>query len=429
MSSETPNKKCLLTVLLGNALEFYDLGLYGFFAPTISAFFFPSHDKFILTIASMSVFAAGFIMRPFGALFFGHIGDFLGRKLSISSTILIMAIATFLIGIIPTYETIGILAPLGLILCRLTQGICTGGEYNNAAILTLEHVAPTKRGLYSGYMTASSILGFFLASSISSIMFILPSTPVWFWRVPFLIGAIIGFIGFYLRRNYIKESPVFQKKKTYSPFFMQAKLNIKNIITTLCVGWFAGVLSLSLIGYIPTYLNSVTKLLPNQIALVSNLGIFVYMIFLPVMGYLADKFGIERIMKISAVLTLIGAYSIFTLLSSGELPKVIAGELSLSLLAALFLGPMHAYILSLFPVEFRCRGISFSFALGVGIFGGVGPLVSTFLIENLTFPQAPALYFIASAITWISVVHLFKANNRTRPVLERPSLSNLSLKT
>ncbi|MBY0282213.1 MAG: MFS transporter [Alphaproteobacteria bacterium] len=409
--------KVVGVTLLGNLLEFYDLGLFGFFAPVISPLFFPTEDPLALLIASMSVFAAGFISRPLGALLFGYIGDRRGRKISLSHTILLMACPTFIISILPTYASIGILAPIILMFCRLVQGICTGGEYNNAAIFLLEHQDPKKRGFFSGMVTASAIFGFFLASSMAVFVSFFPLENSWSWRLPFLWGAFIGLVGFYLRKGTILESPVFKEMvENNSPLKISQllKMSSKGIIATLGIGWVAGTLSLSLVGYMVSYLTSIVHLSSSQASFISNLGLLFYMLGLPIMGALSDKTGHNVMMQIACFLTTLLAYPLFCLMTSGYVPFILSGEIGLALLAAMFLGPMHAYMLEVFPAQFRCRGISTSFALGVGFLGGTAPLISTMLIQTFHFSEAPALYFILSGIAGLIATSL---KVESRPVL------------
>jgi MHS family proline/betaine transporter-like MFS transporter len=404
--SFSANKKISFIVILGNVLEFYDLGLYGFFAPQIASLYFPAENKFVLLLASLGIFAAGFITRPLGALIFGYIGDFLGRKITLTHTMLLMAFPTFIISILPDYQTMGVLSPLLLLSCRLLQGICTGGEYNNAAIFMLEHCEPAKRGLYSGLMTASSILGFFLASCASLLITFL-SLPSGSWRIAFLLGALIGVVGFYFRRSYIAESPEFKKQGGTTLFvWSEIKSNLRAMCYVMAIGCFAGTLSLSLIGYIPTYLSVIAELSSLQTLFISNLGVFIYMIFLPLFGFLSDKLGARILMKAAAVIVILGCYNIFLLMSSGEFISALVAVIILALLCALFLGPMHAYMLHLFPPSFRCRGISISFSLGTGILGGIAPLVSTYLINTTGQSAAPAFYFILSASFVLLVFNL-----------------------
>lgn len=387
------NKNPLL-VLIGNLLEFYDLGLFGFLSVIITPLYFHCDDGISSLLASASVFAIGFVMRPIGALAFGYIGDTLGRKVCLSRTILLMAVPTTCISFLPTYDQIGLVAPIMLVLCRLLQGFCTGGEYNNAAIYLLENVNSPKKGLISGIMIASSIIGFFLASMVAALVIAFPQYSHWSWRLAFLLGALIGVIGFYLRKSQIKESnfsAIQKKSDTYKGFYS----NWKNIGVTVCIGWLAGTLSLSLVGYMTSYLTSALHPSLSQASLINNIGLGVYIVFLPVFGLLSDRYGHREVMQWGALSTIFLSYPFFHLLSSGFF---YSGQIGLALLAALFLGPMHAYMLKLFPSSFRCRGISTAFAIGVGIFGGTAPFISTLLLKMSEINEAPALYYMVSGI-------------------------------
>lgn len=386
--------KTPLLVLVGNLLEFYDLGLFGFLSVIITPLYFHCEDGITSLLASASVFAIGFFMRPIGAIVFGYIGDTYGRKVCLSRTILLMAVPTTLISLLPTYDQIGLAAPIMLILCRLLQGFCTGGEYNNAAIYLLENVNSHKKGLLSGIMVASSIIGFFLASMVASVVIAFPQYSSWSWRLAFLLGALIGIVGFYLRKSQIQESS-FSVSQNQSDTYKEFYVNWKNILVTACIGWLAGTLSLSLVGYMTSYLTSVLYLQLPQASLINNVGLGVYIFFLPVFGFLSDRCGYRRVMEWGAISTIFLSYPFFYLLSAGFF---YSGQIGLALLAAFFLAPMHAYMLKLFPPSFRCRGISTAFAIGVGMLGGTSPFISTLLLKTSGINEAPALYYIISGI-------------------------------
>lgn len=395
------NKNRLL-VLIGNLLEFYDLGVFGSLSIIITPLYFRCDDAVSSLLASAGVFAIGFCMRPIGALIFGYIGDKFGRKVCLSRTILLMAIPTTVISVLPTYDQIGFAAPVILILCRLFQGVCTGGEYNNAAIYLLENVEPHKNGLLSGLTVASSILGFFFASVVASLVIAFPEHTSWSWRLPFLLGAFIGVIGFYLRKSQMKEIDLYKmqaQKNTLKEFFA----NRKSILVTLCIGWLAGTLSLSLVGYMPSYLTSILHLSAPEASFINNIGLGVYIVFLVIFGFLSDHWGYGRMMMWGACLAALLSYPLFYLLSAGF---VYLGQIGLALLAALFLAPMHAYMLRLFPPSFRCRGISTAFSMGIGMLGGTAPFISALLLKIIEINEAPAFYYIISGLVGLLALKL-----------------------
>ena len=200
-------RRIVLTSTIGNALEFYDFTICGVFIATLSRVYFPSSNPTLSLFASFFAFSAAFWTRPFGAYIFGYIGDRFGRKKALSISVSLMGLPTFFIGILPGYEILGVAAPLMLILCRMIQGLCTGGEYNGAAIFALEHAANRQPGFISGFISASCVLGAITATVAGFIVF-LPSMPAWAWRIPFLFGAVVSFVGYYLRRT-SQESPAY----------------------------------------------------------------------------------------------------------------------------------------------------------------------------------------------------------------------------
>ena len=405
----TYKKPILWPVLAGNALEFFDLGLYGCLSLLLASKFFPSFDPFAQTIAAASLFAAGFMTRPLGAIIFGHIADQYGRKKSLTLTLAIMGIATLSVSLLPTYDNIGVLAPILLTILRFTQGICAGGEYNSAAVFVLEHIEEKRRGFISGIITATSIFGFFMASIITNFTTVSFSGD-WSWRAPFLIGSLIALVSYILRLKTL-ETPEFLKIKsskqfTVSPSFIEVIKNGRPMITTVGVGCLAGVLSLTIVGFLPTFLLNFGNMPSGYEKFCAQLCLFAYFVSLPLFGLLSDYTTQKKLMIFSSLTSCFISFPIFLLLLSPSVSKVIIGILLLSCLAASFLGPMHAYMLSIFPTNQRCRGISMGFSIGVAIFGGSAPLISTSLIKMTGLPYAPAFYFLFSSLIGLMAVYL-----------------------
>lgn len=412
----TGKKPILWPVLAGNALEFFDLGLYGCLSPLLASKFFPSSDLFAQTIAAASLFAAGFVTRPLGAIIFGHIADQYGRKRSLTLTLAIMGVATLSVSFLPTYGDIGILAPVLLTILRFIQGICAGGEYNSAAVFVLEHIERKRRGIVSGIITATSIFGFFMASIITNLTTVsLPGD--WSWRVPFLIGSFIALISYILRLKTM-ETPEFLKTKSSRKFivsssFIDVVKNRRAMISTIGIGCLAGVLSLTIVGFLPTFLLSFGSVPPGYEKFFSQFCLFLYFILLPVFGLLSDYITQKKLMIFSSVTSFFISFPIFLLLLSSHLSNVVIGTFLLASLAASFLGPMHAYMLSVFPINQRCRGISMGFSIGVAIFGGSAPLISTSLIKMTGLAYAPAFYFAFSSLMGLMAVCLRHPEDET----------------
>jgi MHS family proline/betaine transporter-like MFS transporter len=385
----------------GNILEFYDFTLYAAFASTIAMLFFPIESLELSLIATFGIFAIGFVVRPLGAILFGHIGDKYGRKTSLVFSILLMAFPTFLIGIIPTYESIGIWAPVLLTLCRLLQGICAGGEYTGAAIFTLEHILPKRRGLVGGILILTCVGGALLASLIAIFINSL-NLPDWKWRLAFMFGGIIGIISIYIRLK-LEETKVFEelranKKIIEIPLLSVLREQKKSLFTMITVGGLNGATIYTLFGYSVSYLIH-TANISSEIAYMSSIvGLVSLMITAPFFGHLADRLGSKVIMFFGASGVSIFSYIYYTGFMSQDILTIFVSQITLGILAAMYVGPQHLFSLSLFSPEERMTGISLGYALGMALIGGTTPIISSYLIMKTGDATTPFLWLSFSAI-------------------------------
>lgn len=418
------NLKNFIAAFLGTALEFYDFALYGFFATTISRLFFPDTDPIIALIASYSVFAAGFIMRPLGGIVFGYIGDNFGRKKSMLISIIAMMIPTCLMGLLPTYDDVGLLAPMMLALCRLLQGLCAGGEFSGAAIFVIEHSIPPKKFFSGSLVTASSVVGMLLASSLAS-FFTQESMPECAWRIPFLLGIVIGLLGIYIRKN-IQETEDFRasqkSKKTPTPFIKMLLEQKEALLITLSVGAFIGILYYVPFVFMGHYLECVAGLKTSTTLLLITSGLLVYMGCIGSAGYLADRWGGDRLMKLAALSSILLSFPAFFLLQTGHFGKIWVGVLILSALAGTFVGPANGLTAHLFETQNRCRGVSFSLSLGISLFGGITPIVLTWLIDATHNTYIPSLWLLmGGCIGYAAVCRAKKITYGLMPMTPTPS--------
>jgi len=395
--------KILPATVMGNALEFFDFTIYGIFAATIGRIFFPLEDPTASLIASWGVFAVGFIMRPLGALVFGYLGDKLGRKIALSTTVLLTGLPTLVIGILPGYDQLGLLAPFILICCRLLQGLCTGGEYNGAAIFALEHVGKMKPGTVGGIITASCAIGA-IAATFSGYL-ISNFGAEWMWRLPFIFGAFISAIGFFIRM-YMNETPEFsalkeQKVKTLGLIELYSSFPSSSFLSFV-VGSLNGALSYTLFGFLNVYMSKYLGLDPAIAMKYNLLGLAFFMFGSPVAGYFFDKVGGNKAMIIVGSVIFMGAYPVFILLQTLNPVLILLGQSLLGILAASIAGSGHGYMQALFPTQARYRGVSINFCLGMAACGGTAPLLMTYLIEvKQASLYAPAFYLMLLAITFI----------------------------
>ncbi len=400
--------KNFAAAFMGTALEFYDFALFGLLAPILSKLFFPKEDLTVALIASYSIFAAGFLIRPLGGVVFGYVGDTFGRKKAMLISIMAMMIPTSMIGLLPTYDQVGLIAPLILCICRLVQGLCAGGEFSGAAIFVIEHADNKHKYISGSLVTASSVVGMFAASIMASLC-ALETMPEWGWRIPFLLSVPIGLIGFYIRKN-TQETAAFnqaQKNEVRQTHSISSilKNNVIPLLITFGIGSFIGVLYYVPFVFMGHYFTLVTTLSTSTTLFIITLGLIVYMSCICIAGYMADNFGPQKVMMSTIFATLVLSYPSFWLICSGQYSSVIMGELILAVLAGMFVGPANGLTASLFDVKSRCRGVSFSLSLGISLFGGLTPVLMIYAISHTEILMWPAFWMIIGAL--IAVVAIY----------------------
>lgn len=404
--------KIFLSTIAGNALEFYDLALLGFLAPTIAHLFFSSENPRLAAIGSLGTFAIAFVVRPLGAILFGHFGDRVGRKRALVLSITMMCVSSTLIGCLPTYENIGVTAPILLICCRFIQGIAIGSEYNGAAIFALEHYEGNKRSFFGSLLSAGAISGYLLASGISLIC-TQSWMPSWGWRLPFFFGLVIAAVGLYIRRN-ISETPAFTSlEKNAIPNYPLMNAFITNPLSSLAtIGFGISIsnIALMLMGYMTTYLVNVLHI-PSATAMFINvMAISILAVFIPIMGYLGNILSSKVVMMISAWMIVALIFPIYTLTVTLQPFNILMAQGLLAILTAGLIGPSHSVIFSLFPAHNRYSGACFNYTLGAAC-GGVGPIISEVLIQKTQNITSPAFFIMLSSVVTIVSLILISIKN------------------
>ena len=405
-------KKEIFATIAGNVLEYYDVTLYGYFAAFLAPLYFPFESATSSIIASFVTFALGFVTRPLGGIVFGHIGDRLGRKRALALTILLVTIPTFTIGVLPTYETIGLAAPAILIICRLLQGLCAGGEFAGAAVFINEHAEKGKDGFAASLLATSGFAGAIIGTAFGAFC-TAKFMPDWAWRAPFILAAAFGIIAFYIR-YYIEETKEFKEIRSegaisHAPLLGAIKSQPVNILCAVGLGAAATVPYYALAIYMGSVFASDLKLPTSQTMLI-NMGIMIYWaLLLPIVGRLSDRVGKVRVMMIATVITAVTALPAFWLIKeSVSLERVILIQLILTTSSAAFVAPIAAVLPTLFSVRERYSGIGFAYSLGGALFGSTTPIISTLLKSKLEMSIAPAIYITAIAL--VGVLSLKFAN-------------------
>lgn len=400
---------------IGGGLEIYDFTIYVFFAPIIAKLFFPLENNLVPLLNTFAVFAIGYLARPIGAFFFGHFGDRLGRKKGMLLAISLMAIATGGIGCLPGYSSIGIAAPIILIILRFMQGIAVGGDLPGALTFVSEYTTSSNRGLYCGLLFCAVNLGIVLASAVGAILTQLLSQDQlisWGWRMGFLLGIGIGVLGFYLRAK-VEETPGFkllqeQNAIVKHPLQHLAKAHWQHTIIGIGLFWFFAVVISQVFLYMPTFLNTAAHLPLSQALFFNVFSLLIFSLLIPIAGWISDKVGRRIIVIVTATLFLALSYPLYSLLLNPNQIIVGIGLLCFAILSAGIIGTAPAILTELFPTHVRYSGVAVSYNIAHAIFAGLTPMIATFLLYKFPFGQAVSFNLILSAIVGLLVTLLMK---------------------
>ncbi len=395
---------------LGGALEFYDFTIYALFATYISPHFFAISDPFVALMDTFLVFALGYFARPLGGIVFGHFGDRWGRKTAFSLSILLMAGATLGIGLLPSYESVGIIAPIGLLLLRLLQGFSVGGEIPGAAIFTIEHVPVGRRGLAIGLVFMSITLGNSLGASVGLLLTgILSQEQMmsWGWRLPFVIGFVLGIVSYLIRKK-LFETPVFlnmieQGKLQHKPLLKLLTTSRKQLLRGfLLTAVSSGIISLFL--YLPTYLSNILYVHLSHAFLINFITFLGFAICTAFFGWGSDYIGRRNLLATGAIFLIIASYPFFCGLTRVGEHFVWIFSLAFAIFGGMINGSFAVLITECFPAAIRYSGVGLCYSLGMAVFGGTAPLAFTWLIHNFNMPEAPSLYLIGCGICTLAAV-------------------------
>src|SRR5437763_2694048 len=428
--AEYPIKRIIFASGLSTMIEWYDFYIFGSLAAVMSALLFPGKDPTWDLIKTWALFATGFIVRPFGALVFGRIGDLIGRKYAFLITLTIMGLSTFLIGLLPTYATIGVLAPTILLVLRLLQGLAPGGEYGGAAVYVAEHVPDNKRGYYTSFIQITATLGLFVSLGVILAVKKMMSDAdfkAWGWRVPFLLSIVLVIISLWIRLT-LKESPLFasikaQGKASLAPlresFGNWANLRIVLLVlfgATAGQGivWYTGQF------YALSFLQSVLKIDLAQASVIVAVALLLAMPFFVVFGALSDRIGRLKIMmagNLIAALTYLPIYHAMKDHAGDPKNPNMALLIGLVFIQVIYVtmvyGPIAAFLIESFPAKIRYTSFSLPYHLGNGWFGGTLPLIAGLLVVK-TGNILAGLYWVMGIALMTFIVGSIFLNERHR---------------
>jgi MFS family permease len=394
---------------VGTSVEWYDYHVYSLAAAlVIGKLFFPEASPLAGTMAAFGTFAVGFIARPLGGILAGHLADRIGRKKVMVMTLTLMGVATMLIGLLPTYNQIGVAAPILLVLLRLLQGLSAGGEWGSAALMAVEHAPAEKRGKFGNFVQLGTPAGMFLANVIIlAVTFSLSNDQfeVWGWRVPFLLSAVMVGIGYFIRAK-VEESPVFQDlertaKDVKIPMVELFKTQKKRIVLAILSFVGSNAIGYIFLAYIISYGTAQVGLSRNFMLTVLLIGCSTWFVSMIYFAGLSDRIGRIKVYVIGYSLFILWAFPFFMFFNTGDLGLIILGVVILSFGLAATYGPQAALFAELFPAGIRASGASLSYALGACISGGFAPLIATAL-----FGATGTVYAVSGFMVAISLVSL-----------------------
>jgi len=402
---------------VGNVLEWYDFAVYGYFAAAIGRVFFPGQDPVAQVLAAFGIFAVGFFMRPVGGALIGHIGDRLGRRAALTFSIAAMAIPTFLVGVLPGYDTLGVAAPILLTLMRMIQGLSVGGEYTTSVVFMVEHAPAERRGLIGATASCGAVGGILAGSATGALLASLMSPEAlesWGWRIPFLAGLVVGLAGLALRRGLHEEASA--KEHVRSPLAETFREHGSLLLRLAALSVFNSVGFYLMFVYIVSWLQVVDGVEPARALGINTISMVVLLPLMVAMGWVSDRIGRRPVMMAATLLAIVGSWPLFWLMHSANPAVVVLGQLGFVLVVGTFCGCQPTVMVEAVPARVRCTAIALGYNVTLGLFGGLSPLVATWLVERTGNHYSPGFMIMAAAAVSFLALLTFQETYR-KPLL------------
>ncbi|GAB6853557.1 glycine betaine/L-proline transporter ProP [Asaia astilbis] len=400
-------KRAVGAAALGNAMEWFDFGVYGYIAVTLGKVFFPAADKSVSLIATLATFSIAFLIRPIGGAIFGPLGDRYGRQKVLAATMIAMSLGTFAIGLIPSYASIGIWAPILLLLARLVQGFSTGGEYGGAATFIAEYSTDRRRGLMGSWLEFGTLAGYVAGAGVVTLLQVSMTEEAllsWGWRIPFLVAAPLGLLGLYARTR-LEETPSFQayaaeaEKREHDRPGWRSLFSVHWRQLLKCVGLVLvfNVTDYMLLAYVPSYMTVSLGYKESKGLILIIVVMILMMPFNVLGGFLSDRIGRRPMILGASAALLVLAIPCFHLIQSHSDGRIFLGLLLLGVALAGFTSSMPSTLPALFYTPIRYTALSVAFNLSVSLFGGTTPLVMAWLVKKTAYLDMPAWYLMGAA--------------------------------
>ncbi|GAB3557260.1 MFS transporter [Arthrobacter alkaliphilus] len=426
-------KKALGGTIVGNTMEWYDVGVFGYLITTMGPVFLPEADKSVQTLFLLGTFAATFVARPLGGIVFGWLGDKVGRQKVLATTLLLMAASTFAVGLLPGYAQIGIMAAALLVILKLIQGFSTGGEYAGATTFVSEYAPDKRRGFFASFLDMGSYIGFALGAALVSVLQLTIGQSAmedWGWRLPFLIAGPLGVIAVYFRSK-IEESPQFQATLDAQEALVAdaeagdaavakgpigiVKAYWRQIILAMILAAAANTVGYMLTSYMPTYLTESKGYDPVHGTLLTIPVLVVMAVCIPLTGKLSDRIGRRPVLWIGAISTVLFAVPAFLLMGIGEVWSTLAGLALIAFPVTFYVANLASALPALFPTSSRYGGMGIAYNFSVAIFGGTTPFIVAALIQGTGNDMMPAYYLMGTSVVGAIAIY-FLRESAQRPL-------------
>jgi MHS family proline/betaine transporter-like MFS transporter len=406
--NSTHLRRVIAAGMIGNVLEWYDFAIYGYFAAQIGRQFFPHEDAVAQLLSTFGIFAVGYLMRPIGGALVGHIGDIFGRRAALTFSVAAMAIPTFLIGLLPGYQKIGLLAPVGLTVLRIVQGLAVGGEYTSSMVFLVEQAPEGRRGLMGALGASGATAGILLGSAVGAAFAASMSTSAldtWGWRIPFLLGLLVGIAGYILRRYVLGAGVVEKRTRTPIVETIQDHWRVVSGFVGLCV-YNAVSFYISFV-YLVSWLQTADGIPPSRSLEINSLSMALLLPLVIAAGWLSDRIGRKPLLTLASLAGMIFALPLFWLLNHSSDVLAQAGQLGLVLLMGIYGGTLPVVLVEAAPRSVLCTAVALGYNLCFGLFGGLSPLAATWLVARSGDEMAPAFLIMSSAAVTFATLFWF----------------------
>jgi MHS family proline/betaine transporter-like MFS transporter len=404
--NSAPKYKLVAAGMIGNVLEWYDFAIYGYFAVAIGRHFFPHQDPVAQLLSAFGVFAVGYLMRPVGGALIGHIGDRFGRRAALTFSVAAMAIPTFLIGLLPGYATIGLAAPIALTLLRMVQGLSVGGEYTSSMVFLVEHAPEGRRGLMGALTSCGATAGILLGSAVGAAAAMPVETlDAWGWRIPFLLGLVVGIAGYVLRRHVQETLPAERPQRAPIVETLHDHWRVVLSIAGLSV-FFAASFYVTFV-YLVSWLQTADGIAPARALEINSFSMAAALLITIAAGWLSDRVGRKHIVLVATILGFVTALPLWWMMHHPSAELAQLGQLGLALIVGLFVGALPAAMVECAPPSVRCTTVALGYNVCLGVIGGLTPLAAAWLVERTGDELAPAFLIMAGAvISFLSMLRM-----------------------